>query len=227
MDKILLTRPKELSNQIAKTLSYKNIPSLIQPLFSISQIKNLQPINQEPQAILITSCSAIFAFKKLEIKKDVLVLTVGKKTALKIKNLGYKNVLYANNSALSLLSLALDKLSKNDGLVIYLAGEKITLDLAKELQKRNFLAQKIVVYKTIECKKFSLKTIKEIENGNISQIWIYSKNSLEIFYKLAKKHNLLGCLNKIKILCFSQKIVDLAKKLGFLKTGINYERTTK
>jgi uroporphyrinogen-III synthase len=220
MKKILLTRPKKLSKKIAKNLAKKNISSLIQPLFSVSQIKYLQPVNQKLQAILITSCSAIFALKKLQIQKDILILAVGNKTALKVKKLGYKDVIFANNSAVLLLNLALEKLSRNSGLILYLSGEKITLNLAEELKNRSFLTQRIVVYKTIECQEFSLETIEEITNKNISEVWIYSKNSLEIFYKLAQKHNLLGCLNKIKILCLSQEIANLANELGFLKTGI-------
>jgi uroporphyrinogen-III synthase len=211
MTKTLLTRLEKFSQ--------KNLSSITQPLFSIARIDNLQPINQELQAVLITSSAAVFALEKLAIKKDVLVLAVGKKTADEVKKLGYKNVLFANNSAASLLDLALNNV-KNKDLIIYLAGEKITLDLAEKLSKQNFNAQKIVVYKTIEIEKFSGTTIDEIRIGNVGEVWIYSKNSLRIFYKLAQKHNLLECLGEIKILCLSQEIAELAREIGFLKTGI-------
>ncbi len=211
MAKTLLTRSEKSSQ--------KNLSSITQPLFLISRIDNLQPINQELQAVLITSSAAVFALKKLAVKKDVLVLAVGKKTADEVKKLGYKNVLFANNSAASLLDLALNNV-KNKDLIIYLAGEKITLDLAEKLSKQNFNAQKIVVYKTIEIEKFSGTTIDEIKIGNVGEVWIYSKNSLRIFYKLAQKHNLLECLSEIKILCLSQEIAELAREIGFLKTGI-------
>ncbi len=220
MAKILLTRPTKLSQKVAQILAQKNLSSLIQPLFSIVEIANLQPINQKLQGVLITSSSAVFALEKLVVKKDILVLAVGKKTALAIKKLGYKNILIANNSATELLNLTLEKLSKNGGLVVYLSGENITVDLAKKLQEQNFEAKRIIVYKTIENKKFSATTIEEVRSGNITEIWFYSKNSVKIFYKLAKKHNLLVCLSKIKILCLSQEIADFAKELGFFKTGI-------
>jgi uroporphyrinogen-III synthase len=224
MIKILLTRPKKLSQTIAQNPTKKNLSFLIQPLFSVVPTDNFQPINQKLQAVLITSVAAVFALEKFEIKKDILVLAVGKKTADAIKKLGYQNVLSANNSAASLLDLALEKLSKNNAkeknLVVYLAGEKITLDLAAKLSEQNFNAKKIVVYKTVEVKKFSHTTISGIKNGDIDEIWIYSKNSLEIFYKLAQKHNLLECLSQIKILCLSKKIAELAKKIGFIKIGV-------
>lgn len=220
MAKILLTRPKKLSQKIAQTLAQKNLSSLIQPLFSIVEIDNLQPISQELQAVLITSSAAVFALEKLTIQKNVLILAVGKKTALAIEKLGYKNVLVANNSAASLLDLALEKLSKNNNLIIYLAGENITLDLAEKLGEQNFNAQKIIVYKTTAREKFLTTTIDAINNNEVSEVWVYSQNSLKIFYQLAKKHNLLECLSEIKILCLSQKIADLASELGFLKIGI-------
>jgi len=223
MAKILLTRPEKLSQKIAQTLAQKNLSSLIQPLFSIAQIDHLQPINQKLKAVLITSSAAVFALEKLAVKKDILILVVGKKTADVVKKLGYQNLLFANNSAASLLDLALEKLSKNNSnnnLIIYLAGEKITLDLTEKLSEQNFNAQKIVVYKTVEIEKFSNSTIDAIKSGNVSEVWIYSKNSLKIFYKLAQKHNLLECLSEIKILCLSQEIAELAKETGFLKTEI-------
>ncbi len=220
MAKILLTRPKKLSSKIAKNLAQKNLSSLIQPLFSIAPIDNFQPINRKLQAILITSSAAVFALEKLAIKKDFLILAIGQKTADKIKKLGYKNVLIATGSAASLLNLALENLSKSSGLIIYLSGEIITLDLAQKLQEQNFSAQRIVTYKTTPRKKLSGTTIDEIKNGNVSEVWIYSKNSLKIFYKLAKQHNLLECLNGIKILCLTEGIADLASELKFLETGI-------
>jgi uroporphyrinogen-III synthase len=220
MVKILLTRPQKLSQKIAQNLAQKNLPSLTQPLFSVSQIDNLKPINQKLQAVLITSSSAVFALEKLLVKKNILVLAVGKKTALEVKKLGYKNVLIANNSAATLLDLALNKLSNNSGLVVYLSGENITLDLAGKLQEHGFDAKRIAVYKTVPSEKFATKTIDEIKNGTITEIWFYSQNSVRIFYKLAKKHNLLVCLGEIKILCLSQKVAELAKELGFLNIGI-------
>ncbi len=225
MAKILLTRPQNLSKKIAQNFASKNLSFLIQPLFSVVPADNLQPINQKPQAILITSKSAVFALEKLAINKDILILAVGKKTADEVEKLGYKNVLFANNSAASLLDLALEKLVRNNGLIIYLSGEIITLDLAKKLQEQGFAAQKIVAYKTKENTKFSATTIDEIKSSSISEVWIYSKNSLKIFHRLTLQHNLLECLREIKILCLSQEIADLAQEMNFVKTGIIYART--
>ncbi|MES2677355.1 MAG: uroporphyrinogen-III synthase [Pseudomonadota bacterium] len=220
MAKILLTRPQKLSENIAKNLSKKNLSSLIEPLFSIAPIDNLQPITEKLQAILITSSAAVFALEKLALEKDLLILAIGEKTADKIKKLGYQNILIANNSAASLLNLALEKLSKSNGLILYLSGEIITLDLAEKLQEQNFSAQKIVVYKTTPSQKFSTPTIDKIKNGEVGEVWIYSKNSLKIFHQLAAQDNLLEYLREIKILCLTKEIADLADKMNFLKTGI-------
>ncbi|MFT6077803.1 MAG: uroporphyrinogen-III synthase [Myxococcota bacterium] len=217
---ILLTRPQKLSSQIAKDLAKKNILSIIQPLFSIVKIENIQPIKIEIQAILITSSSAIFALEKMAIKKDTLILVVGKKTAIEVRGLGYSNIYHANNSAASLFDLALAKTSKNNGLVLYLSGKNITLDLADKLQNNGFEARKVIAYETKEAGEFSKKTIDEIKNKNISEIWFYSQNTLRIFHKLLKKHNLLGYLSEVEITCLSVKIAKLAHEMNFLRTKI-------
>ena len=223
MGKILLTRPQKLSQKIAQDLAKKNLSSLIQPLFSIIKLDNLQLPSTKLQAVIITSQNAVFALQKLGITKDILILAIGNKTALEVNKLGYSNALFANNSATSLFNLAKKTLTKNnaqDDLVLYLSGEIITLDLARKLQDLGFLARRMVVYKTKESIKLLPATVDEIANGNVAEIWFYSKRTIEIFYKLAKEHNLLKYLEQIKILCFSKAMANFAKKIGFLNINI-------
>ena len=204
MSKILITRPQKISEKIAQDLAERNIPSLIQPLFSIVKIEDLQPLKTNPQAILITSSSALFALEKLQIAKKTLIISVGQITSRNLKKLGYQNIITANNNAASLLEIVLEKLDQNSGEIIYLSGEIITLDLAKELQKKGFQAQRIIVYKTLEIEEFSSQTISSIKQGEISEVWLYSKNSAKIFHKLIKKHNLVEYLNRLKIVSADQ-----------------------
>lgn len=219
--KILVTRPQIDSLKLAKQLKSHNHQTIIQPLFAVKKLPQLSPLtNQEIQAILISSAHAVFALKKLAIKKSVLILAIGKKTAQTIKDLGYKNVISANNSADSLLKLAIKKLSADNGLVIYLCGEIITLDLTAQLQQKKFLTEKIVVYKTNPTKKLNEETIQAIKNHEIDAALIYSENSALIFYQLLKQHNLLEYLGQIKLLCLSKKILNYTTTLGFSSNGL-------
>jgi uroporphyrinogen-III synthase len=199
VSKILITRPKNLSEQIAQKLAKKNIESVIQPLFQIVEIDDLNPVNLQPQAIIITSSASICALEKLGIRKTIPILSVGEVTSSNLKKIGYNNILSASNSASSLLELSLEKLNKNSGEIIYLSGELITLDLASKLQEKGFKARRIITYTTEEIKEFSLETIDKIKKYEIKEVWLYSKNSTKIFHKLIKKHNLVEYLDKLKI----------------------------
>jgi uroporphyrinogen-III synthase len=212
MSKILLTRSNKLSPKILKLIQEKNHQTITFPLFKVERLLNFPLTNTNLQAILITSSNAAFALAKLKINKDILVLAVGEKTLQEVKKLGYGNSFCANNSSKSLLVLAKSKLSKNKGLIVYLSGEIITLNLAEKLSKEGFTAKKIAVYTTIEAKELSKEVIEEIKEKNICQVWIYSKNSFYIFYKLLKRHNLLECLGEIKILCLSKKIANYIRQ---------------
>jgi uroporphyrinogen-III synthase len=214
MSKILLTRSNKLSPKNLKAIQEQNYQTIAFPLFKVERLLNFPLTNKDLQAILITSSNAAFALTKLKINKDILILTVGEKTLQAVEGLGYSNSFCANNSSKSLLSLAKSKLSKNKGLVVYLSGEIITSNLADKLSKHGFIAKKIAVYKTVEAKELSKDLIEEIEQKNICQVWVYSKNSFCIFYKLLKKHNLLECLGEIKILCLSNEIADYAKEIA-------------
>ncbi len=221
MKKIIITKNKKAYKEIIQNLSNKNLHSIIpQPLFSVIKTTNLKPEINQPQAVIITSSNAIFALKKLQIENNTLILSVGSKTAERIRKLGYNNVLFVDNSAFLLLNLSKNILIKNQGTIVYLAGEIITLDLAKKLEELGFVSKKIIVYKTKEVRNLLPQNIEEIKNGNVEEVWIYSKNSLMIFYRLVKKYDLLEYLEQTKISCLSQEIANCAKKIGFYKTTI-------
>ncbi|MDA0902155.1 MAG: uroporphyrinogen-III synthase [Proteobacteria bacterium] len=229
----LITRPKYKSEILAQKLQEQGYETLINPLFEVRHRYNLTSkeiaLLQNPQAILITSDNAIPALKKLALAKDVKIMAVGKITADKIIHCGYKNVSYAQNSAQSLQELALNKLNKDGGMVVYLAGELVTLDLAQQLHKHGFKSKKITVYSIDESKQFEPTIIEKIHNNQITQILVYSQNTALILHRLILKHKLLECFKGIKILCLSKKIADYCLDLGFQKIGnineiLNHEK---
>ena len=89
----------------------------------------------------------------------------------------------------------------------------ISYDLKKSLIKSGFNCQEIISYRTIFVEKFSQSLIKNIENFGYDEIVIFSMKSLELFFLLAKKHNLLEYFAKSSLIVFSQQIVNRAEEL--------------
>lgn len=215
---ILVTRDKKQSDILATKLKSKGHNVVIDPLFEVHHIKILPKLDVDDlQAILITSSNSIPFLRKLNIDQKTKILAIGEKTAKKIKNYGYSNIIFADGNAISLKKLAIKNLSKNSGYVLYLSGQVITLDLAKELKKFDFKVKRVIAYKIKEKTFLSKDAINKIKNQKINKVLIYSQNTAFIFYRLIIKHNLLEYCHYLTIECISNKVADYFKKLGFTK----------
>lgn len=216
---ILITRNEEKSLFLSKKLQKKGFKTIIYPLFTIipGKISFLQKFLlkfSKIQAVLLTSSNAIPYLEKIKLDKNIKIFAVGNETATNLQKLGYKNIKKGQNSAYSLLKLAQKNLNKKD-LILYLSGEIITQDLAAKLNDDGFKAQKIISYKIKETDFLTNQIIKNIKNNKIDEVVIYSQNTAKIFHTLLKKHDLLKYCKKIKLLCFSDKIVNFSRSIGF------------
>jgi uroporphyrinogen-III synthase len=221
MKKILITRQSLQNHELESYLQNHNCQVFCEPLFKIEEIFNendwTKYQNQKINAIVITSQNSIKTLKKfcedLAIK-DIKFFAVGKKTAKKLQELGFKNIAYPQiNSAKELSKLVKRNLEDKSGLILYFRGKVISYDLKNSLNKSGYNCQEIIAYQTIANKKFSNLFLKNLGNFSYDQILIFSKKSLELFFLLAKKDNLLEYFAKSSLIVFSQKIADCAEEL--------------
>jgi uroporphyrinogen-III synthase len=174
----------------------------------------LEKLSDDNQTIIITSMNAIFALEKLNISKDNQIFTVGKVSAKILADLGYKNIIFGKNSAQSLLDQIITKkqIAKNQK-ILYLSGEKITIDIAQKLREIGYDATRKIVYK-IHSSSLAENIKQDLQNNEINDIALFSKNGAEIFFNLCQQENI--DLSRKKILCLSQNIADYCKELGFV-----------
>ena len=228
MKNILITRSQNRSKKLKDTLEHLGFKVFIEPLFSIK--KNLLDIDllkkEVPQIsnILISSANAIYILQKLKIPKETPIYAVGLSTATKIKKLGYKNIFYPQKSSgQELYKIILKNFEPQK--IHYFHGEKISFDFKNKLQKKGFEIKDFEVYKTCEIKKFSKELISFNKNNKFDEILIFSQNSLEIFNRMCKKHNLVEYFNYPNIMCLSKKIAKNAQKIGFKNTQIFHKNS--
>ena len=111
------------------------------------------------------------------------------------------------------------------GLILYLRGENISFDLQNSLQKSGYNCAEILTYKTIAKKSFSLQLLKNIKNVDYDSILIFSQKTLELFFLLAKNHNLLEYFANSSLIVFSQKIAIKAEELA--KENFKFKKIEK
>lgn len=216
MKKILITRPQEQAQELVQALEKADFIAFVEPLFLVKKIAVRKNLSAEIAAIVLTSSNACETVIDYGFSKNVKIFVVGKKTAQKLQEAGFVNIKVApQNSALSLKNLIVETQEKNAGLILYFHGLIVTLDFKFELEKSGFAVEKILCYETAEMANFSQNLLGFAAQNSFDQVTIFSQNSAEIFFKLAKKHNLLEYFKGSQILCLSQNIVSRLKKFGF------------
>jgi uroporphyrinogen-III synthase len=209
MKRILITRPKNQARELVKALESQETEVFVEPIFEIEELEVKKPA-QNFSALIITSTNACFALRELQIPKEMPIFIVGKKTAQKLRTLGYNNVILSSeNSAQSLT----DAVEFYDGQILYLRGEKISFDFAG---KYNNICE-ILVYKVKENESFSSEFLEFCQKNSFDEVLLLSQNSADLFFRLLKRHNLLESFLSAKIVCLSKKILEAASGFGFTK----------
>lgn len=218
MKNILITRPKEQGKEIADLLEWQGFATFIEPLFSVEKTLLKQKFSKQISAIIITSANACENIINSDFPKNIKIFAVGKKTAQKLIEAGFENIVFPKtNSAIALKNLIAKTHKDKTGLILYFHGSIMSLDFAKALEKYDLKVQNICAYETHEMKNFSAEFLKFAKKNPCNQVLIFSQNSAKIFFNLAKKHNLLEYFSHSQILCLSDKILRSVKKFGFKK----------
>ncbi len=219
--KILITRPQNEARELAFYLENKGFEAIIEPIFSVKSSEITEKFAEnEIQAIILTSIGANEAFLAANFAKNVKIFTIGEKTAQKLLQNGYENVIFPKiSNFLALKELILENCDKNKGKILYFCGNFITFDFAKWLESEGFLAQKILAYKIEYKDSFSSDFLNKIKSQKIDYVLVFSKNAAKNLYFLVKNHNLLEYFEDSMIIGFSDEIMRKIKEIGFKNFG--------
>ncbi len=188
----------------------KGIDFHIEPLMEIEHefiakdfLENL-PTNN----FVITSRHALKTLDNIVDKNRIKLFVVGNFTASKAQEIGFAKPEIIFNNAQEIL----DNQSLLPKEMIYFCGDKITINLQKELARFSINVINKVVYSTVEKKQLSNETINLFKSDKISDVAFFSSNSALIFNKLMKNHNLYHLTSKCNAFALSDKIAANLEK---------------
>ena len=218
---ILITRPLIDSEDLMGKLFSLGHKIIHLPTLKISPVK-VSPINPEKfNAFIFTSANAVRGLKLLKEDKNKLCFCVGAITEKIARQKGYNNTISAGGTvnALKNIIINFENLDKKK-ILAYLCGDNITSDLDLELKKEGFLIEKIINYKSEKIKDLNEDTNKLIINYPPDLIFVYSKRSAESFIELTKKYSLNGLMTASKVMCISEKVLNVFKQSGWRKLEV-------
>ena len=218
---IVITRPLIDSEDLIGKLFSLGHNIIHVPTLKISAVK-LKPFNHENyDAFIFTSTNAIRNLKLSNVDKTKLCFCVGAITEKIVRQQGYNNTVSAGGTVNALKNIIInsDQLDKKKTLA-YICGDNITSDLDLELQKEGFRIEKIVNYTSEKIKELNKDTKELINDHPPDIIFVYSKRSAESFIELAKKYSLNGLMTDSRVMCISEKVLNVFKQSGWKKLEV-------
>jgi len=207
--RLLLTRPRKESDELARTLRALGHEVLIEPMLSIENVRNVKIDSIDPQAIVITSINGARAFSahaRAVQFGDIPIYTVGSATA---DELGNFYVVHTGSEGIEALrKIICAELEPDGGPVLYIRGVHVAGNLAGDLTASGFKVDQVVIYEAVETDIFSQIAVDGFENNLIYGVVLFSPRTAATFSTLVMNAGLAKNLDGVTFYCLSQNVSD-------------------
>ena len=220
---ILITRPFEEAQVLAKELIKLNLNTVMDPLISFKSIyRNIK--FRENGYYLVSSLQAVKSLLKYQNQySDILTegrfLVIGKKVRNELeKNNNIRIKKTTENSDEMYDYLIKNKLLfKSKFNLTYLSGSIINNDFLRALKHKKISVKRVIIYKVIPTKKLKRKTVSLLRQNKIKQIVLFSSYTAQTLIKLISSEKLKKKVSKIQVFSLSDRIDEYVKKSRFFE----------
>ena len=214
---ILFTRRLEdCSEMILKFQSLGHQVSNL-PLLRIDKVNYAGVKFSDFKAIIFTSANAVKYLDTKKIDKNLLCFCVGNATEKQARGVGFQNVIAAEGNVENLKELILQNFDKKNGKLIYVSGEKISVNLDQQLSKEGYDIKRIINYCASYNEKFDENFINALKSNIPEIIYVYSQNSALSFLKFIKIHQLENLLMNTNLMCIGEKTSSILNEIKWKK----------
>lgn len=222
--RVLLTRPRQDSEDTARLLAGHNIEAVIAPLIEISDIAGLSSDLEHDldgvQALLVTSANGVRALARATPRRDIPVFAVGDASAAAAAQSGFAQVTSADGDVAALAALVRDQLVPEDGALLHAAGSAVAGDLAGDLSAHGFMVRRAQLYRAQTVDKLPAAAQNALNDGNFDAALFYSPRTAAQFAKLVKDAGLEAPCQKIAAVCLSRAVAEAVGVLPFAEIRI-------
>ena len=213
---ILITRPLIDSEDLMGKLFSLGHKIVHIPTLKISAA-NVGPVDAKKyDAFIFTSANAIRNLKLNNQDTNKICFCVGSITEKIVRQKGYNNTISAGGTINALKNIISnsDQIDKKKS-IAYFCGDYISSNLDIELKNDGFQVDKIINYTSEKITDLNEENNNIINNHPPDIIFVYSKRSAESFIEIVKKYSLYGLMTQSRVLCISEKVLNVLKKSGW------------
>ena len=214
---ILLTRPLEdCSEMIVKFKSLGHQVSHL-PLLSVEEVVHDEINFSDFNGVIFTSANAVKFLNHDEINKTIKCFCVGEATEKKARSFGFQNTIAAEGNVSNLKELILQNHGSSDGQLLYVSGERISVDLDQQLIKEGYSIKRIVNYRVKHNQNFNEDFVKELKKNMPDMVYVYSQNSASSFLNFIKIHQLESLWMDTNLMCIGEKTSSILNEIKWKK----------
>ena len=213
---ILLTRPLEDCIDLIK--KFKKLGHTVShlPLLNIEKIKYEEKLKGY-KGIIFTSSNAIKFLNIKSIDKNIKCFCVGFATEKTAKSVGFQNIISAEGNAENLKELILQNYNPSEGILLYVSGELITIDLDKLLIKEGFLIKRVINYKSSHNVIFNKEFVEKLKQNIPDIVYVYSQNSALSFINFIKNERSESLWMNTNLMCLGEKTSSILNEIKWKK----------
>ncbi len=214
---ILLTRPLEdCSEMIVKFKSLGHQVSHL-PLLSVEEVVHDEINFSDFNGVIFTSANAVKFLNHDEINKTIKCFCVGEATEKKARSFGFQNTIAAEGNVSNLKELILQNHGSSDGQLLYVSGERISVDLDHQLIKEGYTIKRIINYRVNHNQNFNEDFIRELKQNMPDMVYVYSQNSGSSFLNFIKIHQIESLWMDTNLMCIGEKTSSILNEIKWKK----------
>ena len=217
---ILITRPLIDAEDLMGKLFSLGHKIIHIPTLQVKPVTNQKCDAKNYDAFIFTSANAIRNLKLLNEDKKKLCFCVGSITEKIVRQKGYSNTISAGGNVNALKNIVLNSDFDKKKKIAYFCGDYISTDLDLDLKREGYLIDKVINYSSEKIVDLNNENEKILNNHPPDIIFVYSKRSAESFAELVKKYTLNGLMTGSRVLCISEKVLNVFKQLGWKKLEV-------
>lgn len=206
--RLLLTRPVDDSEELARELVRLGHVPVVEPLFDI--VRRAARLPEGPlSATLLTSRNAVAAAADLAGHTALLALPaycVGAATARAARAIGFADVREGRGDAAALADAVLADPPAASGTLVHLRGRDTRGDLAGRLGRAGYRVAEVVLYEAAARRALSPEVRKALADSHLDGVLLFSPRAAAVFCALARAAGLAGAAGRLVAYCLSPAV---------------------
>jgi uroporphyrinogen-III synthase len=216
--RILVTRPREDGEEIARRLGAMGHQTLLAPLLSVKFLDGAPLDLAGIQAVLVTSANGVRALVRRTPNRHAVIFAVGPQSAAAAREAGFLRVQSSTGDAATLTQAVARWADPRAGILLHAAGEEANNALCERLTAQGFHARRENLYRMEKAARLPPQAVDAIRQSEVDAALFFSPKSAALFAACVARDGL--ATDRLIAICISANTAAALGKLTFAEIRI-------